>query len=956
MLYLAQLTLLFIMVKSISLALLLCVFTLFAHASEVDSVFFRAYKLLNNNLDSALYELSVFEGNLESLTKDDRSKFHKNAAQLYRRIGNYELESDHWMKLAASLPANSDTLHATLITNATALLNLGEFDKALVSFENGRDHFLIHTNWRLLSEAFNGIGTVASIQGDVERSIDNYLHAEEILSKLDSPRKHLIVLANMSNAYVEMGEIDKALKTSKRIYSIAIKMENQAEINYAGHDLGRIYNLLGERDSALLYLKPAKKYFEGISNPQMLSVIYSELGATYSLLKNFNKSESYYLKSIEILKDKNFVFPLPRILSEYGLVLRETQNFEKGIEICQEALPHAKALGYPDLEASVCECLYLNFKGNNQADSALFYYERQLILLDSISNVELQKTVLKKEMKFSFSQEKEVIIADANAVIADEKGLRKVWVIGAFILLAALIILYLAFRQKQKSGAIIQREKQYLDNLLHNLVHEFRTPLTLIKGPTEELLKNDSKNKLLLLVDKNSDQMLSLVNQVLDFAKIKAGRLDVNNEIANVNLFTDDIIALFQSISQERGVKIEGQRLNENPTISVDVDKLFKIVSNLLSNAIKYSNEGAQVNLKTKVTAQWLELVVSDTGIGISDRDQKQVFNKFYQVDATITRKGEGTGLGLAFVRELVLLMEGEISLMSTLGQGTEVMVKLPIELVENDTKDNEISKTIQESQEPAIHAYRDDSLEDKKKLLIIEDNKDLQDFLSQILRDQGYEIHNALNGEEGVEMALEIVPDLVISDVMMPKMDGYQVVQHLKNDFATEHIPIIILSAKASFDSMIEGLGAGADDYLSKPFKSQELVLRIANQIMGQERLRQKYLQTDNSETPIVKHALIEKIEAITKDDLTTQLSVEELAEKCALSRSQLHRKVKFITGLSTSALLTKIRLDLALVDLRTTDLSVSEIAYNYGYNDPAHFTKLFKKEFSRTPSEAKK
>ena len=766
----------------------------------------------------------------------------------------------------------------------------------------------------------------------------------------------LIVLSNIANAYLELGEIDKAFETRQRAYDLALKTKDEFEIHLAEQDLGASYNLLGKSDSALLYLNSAKLYFETNFNPQMLSVVYRDLGVSYYNLDDYDQSKSYYIKSITILKERGYDFPLPGTLSDYGQVLQGTGDFSEGIRVCQEALPLAIAMNYPEVEARVCKCLYLNFKGDSQSDSALFYFERHLILKDSISNIELQKKVLREELEISHSKQKKDIISDANVEIEHAASLRNVWIVGFLVLLLGIIALFFAFWQKRKSSKIIEREKRYLDNLLHNLVHEFRTPLTLIKGPTEELLKKDGENKLLRLVDKNSDQMLRLVNQVLDFAKIKAGRLEVKNEITNLHLFTNDTLALFEPIAHEKNVSLSNQIQAENTTVKIDGDKLFKIVSNLLTNAIKYSKESSKVVLKITVHKGWLNVEVSDTGIGISAADQEKVYNKFYQVDATITRKGEGTGLGLAFVKELVQLMNGEISLISKLGQGTIVRVKLPIEMAEIQKAVNADTRIVEGEEKEISQIEGHESVTNKPKILIIEDNRDLQDFLSQILVEKGYEVHGALNGVLGVEKALEIIPDLVISDVMMPEMDGYQVVQHLKNNFATEHIPVVILSAKASFDSMIEGLGAGADDYLSKPFKSQELILRVANQLKRQEKLQQKYLNQTSSDTPVIKHALIEKIESITTEDLGKQISVEELAEECALSRSQLHRKVKFITGLSTTALLTKIRLDLALIDLQKTDLSVSGIAYKYGYTDPAHFTKLFKKSFSKTPSDIRK
>ncbi len=928
-------------------------FKVFA-TNDIGAVFEKAHELLAINPDSAILEVNNLNDHIDSYSIKEQVLFHHKAAGFFGKIGDFQRESSHWAQEVNLTTVDADSIHKAVYRLGQSYLNQGKSDLATEQFELCQKYAIERMDTFVVAATYDALASVMSQIGDREGAIGYYLKSIRVLEKLGKNSGLAQAYMNMGVAYFELDDLEKAMESRKNGTVYAELTGDPYLINKARLAVAGSYNSFDQPDSALYLLLPAVVYFESENNLRFLNGTYNELGITYSNLGKSDSAMMYYEKSIALLKQHGYSFALPGTLVNYGHVLNKTGKYSEAVQACQEALPIVRTLSYPSLESEICGCLYVNFKAVNQADSALYYYELQLMLEDSINNVEIQKSILEEEMESSFSQEKEVIIADANAVIAEEKSLRMVWVIGAFILLAALVILYLAFRQKQKSNAIIQREKHYLDNLLHNLVHEFRTPLTLIKGPTEELLKKDSENKLLRLVDKNSDQMLSLVNQVLDFAKIKAGRLEVSNEITNLHLFTNDTIALFEPAAREKKVSLANDIQNKNSTIKMDGDKLFKIISNLLTNAIKYSNDGAKVVLKTNVTGGILTVNVSDTGIGISTADQEKVFNKFYQVDATITRKGEGTGLGLAFVKELVQLMNGEISLTSKLGEGTNVQVKLPVQMVEGYSE-----SVLEVSQEENIKATEVETVDmtiNKSKVLIIEDNRDLQDFLNQILTAEGYEVHSAMNGALGVEKAVEIIPDLVISDVMMPEMDGYQVVQQLKNNFATEHIPIVILTAKASFDSMIEGLGSGADDYLSKPFKSQELILRVANQIKRQEILQQKYLQSSNSEISVVKHALIEKIEEITKSDLTTQLTVEELAEKCALSRSQLHRKIKFITGLSTTALLTKIRLDLALIDLRKTDLTVAEIAYNYGYNDPAHFTKLFKKEFSKTPSDVRK
>lgn len=937
------------------LAFLAVVFLQIVAAQSIDTTFNRAYNLLQTDMNLAVAEVQKLNDEILSFSEEDQVKFHHQAATFYGRVGDFETEALHWQEEIKLTSADADTLHKAVYKLGRSYLNTGKWNEALEQFEKCEEYAIQRNDTLVYAASFDARASVMSQIGDHESAINYYLRSIRVLEKIGKNHALSQAYLNMGVAYLELNDPDKAFESRKTGYAYAQMTNEPYAINKSMFALASSYNDFEQPDSALYYLLPSLAYFEAEQNVRFLNGAYNEMGRTYSIMEEHDSAVVYFEKSIGLLRMVGYEFGLPGTLVNYGGALQNMGAYKKAIAACQEALPIARKMQYPSLESEICGCLYDNFKADNQADSALYYYELHLALEDSINNIEIQKNILTQELESSFSSEKEELIADANEVIQDQVSLRNIWVFGAIVLFGALVILFLAFRQKKKSTAIIQKEKHYLDNLLHNLVHEFRTPLTLIKGPAEELLKSDEENRLLQMVNKNSDQMLSLVNQVLDFAKIKAGRLEVKNEVTHLDIFYKDTIELFQPMAIDKVIELSYKHQGAGSIVKVDADKLFKIISNLLSNAIKYSEDKGSVNFTSNLRGNQLEFSVKDNGIGISPEDQEKVFRKFYQVDATITRKGEGTGLGLAFVQELVQLMGGEIHLKSKLGQGTEITVLLPVELV-SDLAEEKVIDPIKTTTQPQTESQNAVDSVEKTKVLIIEDNRDLQEFLGQLLRGQGYEVQVAENGLEGVELATQNIPDLIISDVMMPKMDGYQVVQQVKGNFATEHIPIIILTAKASFDSMLDGLGAGADDYVSKPFKSQELLLRVRNQIIRQQKLQQKYLAgTEGMVIEEKKHALIEKIEVLTKEDLSTQISVEELAEKCSLSRSQLHRKVKFITGLSTTALLTKIRLDLSIEDIKKSDESIAEIAYKYGYNDPAHYSRLFKKQFGKTPTEVR-
>lgn len=944
-----------------SLLILLAYFTvaLPTQAQVSEETFDQVNSLIPSDVDSAMRVVERLSQQVENGSVKNKDRFYRDAANFYNRLGDYTKESHNLKKLIPFLPKKSDTLYAVLIRLGMAQLNSGKFESSKRCFERCIAYYTKQNtdaagkaaNRDGKIKSYNGLASVLVANGDCSNAIDFYYKSINLLESTKDYLQLSRTYSNLSIAYTCLGEKRKSMEVRKKSYHFALLSDDEEEIHFGRLNMGGAYNALEQLDSALYYLKLAEPYFEEQFNAQILNAIYNELGAVYSKSGQNEQAEAYYLKSIKLLKSGGFDFALPGTLANYGNVLLAKGNYTKGIEACREALSIAKKIQYTEVQMIACDCLYQNFKSTNATDSALFYLENKLLLKDSIANAELQKASLRKELENTHSKEKQGIISSANKELSQVVNFRNVLIVGIGILLLALAILLFSFRQKKRSVAYIQREKQYLDDLVHNLVHEFRTPLTLIKGPAEELLRTDKSNALLQLVNKNGERLLDLVNQVLDFSKIKAGKMALSEEITDVHVFLSGTVELFVPLAQAKNINLKYRNDLEHSVVLIDSDKLFKVVSNLLSNAVKYSREGDTILLRVAHENKKLVLTIEDTGIGIPPNELKNVFRKFYQVDATLTRKEEGTGLGLAFVDELVQLMKGSIRLESVLNKGTTVTVSFPYKTA------TLLQPAVSHVPQPAaipIEQHEAAEVENPFTVLVIEDNADLQSFLRMLLVQEGYEVHIAGDGEQGIEMAIETIPDLIISDVMMPKKDGYQVLKHLKQHEVTEHIPIMLLTAKASFDSMIDGLEIGADDYLAKPFKSQELLLRVNNHIRHQLKIQQKYqtLSAAKDET-IVKHPLIEKIEAIIAQEDGIHGSVEDLADACAMSRSQLHRKVKQLTGLSTTALLTKIRLDNALLDLTATDMSISEIAYKWGYSDPANFSRLFKKQFGQPPSE---
>jgi len=504
-----------------------------------------------------------------------------------------------------------------------------------------------------------------------------------------------------------------------------------------------------------------------------------------------------------------------------------------------------------------------------------------------------------------------------------------------------------------------------------NISHEFRTPLTLISGPVQELLEkyadDPRTNEKLKLIERNSDLLLKLINQLLDLARMEAGSIKVEKTESDIYSFIRVISSSFESFAHQKGVSLSVEVPLVVKSVVYDKDKLETILINLINNAIKFTPAGGSVHLRARVEESILSLSVRDTGVGISKANQTKIFQRFHQVSES--HKEVGTGIGLALVKELVAFLNGTIEVISSEGHGSEFVVSLPIQFtLDRLSKPLEISQPITSEMEamPIVAdkaSYSNGqngkhSGDAKPQILVVEDNADVRGFIIGCLGSE-YDFLEAENGRIGLEVALSEIPDMIISDIMMPEMDGIQMTGKVKADIRTSHIPLILLTAKSTEDSKLHGLEIGADDYLTKPFNKNELLLKVRNGISRQQKLREKLKAEVMSAAPRVDvmsqderflNKVKQKILERLGDD---QLSVESLGEDIGLSRSQLLRKISALTGMSVNELIRKLRLQRAAQLIEQNWGPVSQVAYEVGFPNPSYFAKMFKEEFGVLPSE---
>jgi len=528
--------------------------------------------------------------------------------------------------------------------------------------------------------------------------------------------------------------------------------------------------------------------------------------------------------------------------------------------------------------------------------------------------------------------------------------------------------------EQQKEEITLQAEKlkemdQIKSRFFSNISHEFKTPLTLIIGPAEKIL-TEYKPKLAKTYAQyilaNADRLMKLINQLMDVSRMESGKMVLQTEEGDLTAFLGQILQSFELLARQKSIQMDIQSSHAAIICNFDRDKIEKIFFNLLSNALKFTPEKGKVTLQMEQVDNKVTVMVSDTGTGMSPEQLPHIFDRFYQVDSSKTRAYEGSGIGLSLVKELIDLHEGTIQVKSKPGVGTEFKVTLPFEksnvpqiipVIQSDHIEDTSTK---DHTQP--HIPQEVS---QNTILVVEDNPELREFIVSELS-KYYQVLEAKDGADGVASGLEHIPDLIISDLMMPKVDGFELLKTLRNKTDTSHIPIIILTAKASFETRIAGLEKGGDDYLTKPFSPKELLLRVNNMLERRDRLREmlaRSITQPNAPKEVAskpkmnaqEEAFLQgAVEIIEKHLHNTSFDVAFFCKEIGMSQSSLFRKLKALTKMSIVEFIRSIKLKKAAVLLKQKDHdTIEEIALQSGFNDISYFNKCFKKQFGVTPKE---
>lgn len=751
------------------------------------------------------------------------------------------------------------------------------------------------------SAAFNGLAITYYLQNDLNKAEEYIERAAQLRYEIKDFTYYSVLLSNLAVIYFQNKEFDKAIALLRKAERTLIKQPEGAYMASLYNTLGGCYQMAyPEKDSAIYYYKKSIGVAKRFDVTQNLMTGYHNLGED---------------------------------------ALRK-RNFEEALDYLNKALDISKTLGNDSYVMNIHNTLSETFALKGDFKNALQHKTDEFALSKKIFEAEKQKTI--KDMEFKYETavkdqkllEQEEIIQKSLLEAEIEKNKRN-RLIFSFLLILLLGGSYIFFQyQKRTAKEKLEAEKA---KIFENIVHDIRTPLTLIKGPMELIKKEqlDSQtSEAFKTIEVQSEKLISLVNELLDASKLEKGKYVANWTIGNPFLEVSRQMEGIRETASRKKIALDVVIGEEDIQLNYPSDVFEKVLANLLSNAVKFTPEQGKIQVGIRLADQKLHLKVYNSGSEISIQDKERIFERFYRQQQH--QSISGTGIGLSVAKDLLDLVQGTISV-DNLNQGVEFSVTIPVESL------------------PEVKLNYENS--DQPLLLIVEDNPEIRSFISQYLSSE-FQILTAENGKVGLELALEKIPDVILTDVIMPELNGMELLSQLKTNEVTSHIPVVICSSKNAEKSRLEGLELGAASYVPKPFNPEELKLTLKNIWRQENTLRKKYQTQTQKNLPcrerlLAPHDFVNKATDIVFEEMeNTSFDVNLLAERLFLSRSQLHRKLTQLTGLSATQFINKVRLEQAKDYLLSGKYNVTETAYRCGFNSQSYFTKSFQEYTGETPT----
>jgi len=842
------------------------------------------------------------------------------------------------------------------------------------------------------------LGREKAYQGFFGEAVAHYFNALEKYRPYGDTVQAAYTLCDIGIAYAYSNDYDRAnryMRKSLAMFKAADYLKGQADML---NNLGSIMDILGNQDSALVYYGQSLEIKEKLGNQKGLLNGLVNMGVIYKNQKDYAQARLYFDRAKTIAQEINDQEGMLALLINWAELAQGQQKYREAEKWAQQAKAQALAIGNDFRAHNTFWMLSELYQAMGRPEKALEQLQQYVAFSDSLAVKENKKQLAELDARYQNElKEQQIKFLNQQKALQDVelKQRQQLLIFLSVLLLLAIalggaLLLFLKTRQQQKQMQLdhqmrlkqaetdrLKELDQVKSQFFANIAHEFRTPLTLIMGPAEQIRSDadtPKTQKNAEHIGQSAQKLLGLVNQLLDLSKLEAGMMKLHAQPDDLVTFIKGITGAFESLAAEKMVYLHFSTNCPRAIMPIDPERTDKIFVNLLSNAFKFTPDGGTVEVSVEVTpaegtsdAQaWAAITVKDNGMGIPEELLPHVFTRFYQIEDG----GLGTGLGLALVKELTELHGGTVQAKSEWGKGAAFTVRLPLAEADSLTTPAPMPINMPEEKNgrkatPKNTVPNWEELPNSGEqpvLLVIEDNEEVRRFIVRCLWEE-YHVLEATDGAEGVRLAAKHLPDLVISDVMMPQKDGLTVCHELKQDPKTSHVPIILLTAKADVEHRIEGLEKGADDYLSKPFHQGELRARVGNIIQTREALRRKFSEAmvqQPEELPNLagaENAFLEQLKQVLDANLANEnFGILQLCREVGMSRTQLHRKLKALTNLSTSHFIRHFRLQRALQLLKQEKFSIAEVAYQVGFSSPSYFTQCFSEVYGFAPSAVAK
>ena len=944
------------------------------------------------NSDSLEQQLRVAKGDsarialLESLTliyiRSDIRKaeqYNNTALQAAMKLGNPRLLANAW-----SDRADIFKVHA-------------EFDKALDALSRASKIYLDAGDSLEVAGCLTDKGLILTQKNEFEQALVNYLAAEQIFLKTDKKKSLSRVYNSLGNLYVEQKDYPRALEYFRKSLKINTDIGFRMGCSVNLVNIGNAYSAMKQYDTAILYAEQALPIKIELNDRLGIGKCINNIGLAFANKGEPEKAIPWHEKALShCLADSNTV-DIAMCNINLGFDHLQAGHYDQAIVYGQKGLDLSTTIGNLKFMTEAARILAAAFEKRGNYSQAFRYLKLNKKYGDSLEKQLNYKSVSEIMARFNQarneSEIKELKIRETQQALTAQRFRSRAYLFGALLVLVSLAVVFFFYRARtnRKVSLRLQEINEMKSRFFANLSHEFRTPLTLMIGPADKLLERarPEDRTWLELIRRNAGRLLYLDEQLMEFTKIDSGQQQVRLMKGDIVLAARIIGNSFEVLASKSGIAYSQSYPETSLEALFDPDILEKSLNNLLSNALKYTPAGRSVTFTVRTEEMpagqapgtpgepqsFIRFDVADTGNGIPAGRREQIFERFFQLSRPAGNSYSGSGIGLALTRELIGLHRGTVTLESAEGAGSTFTLRLPLgagaytreEIASAGTWTENLALELQAVEEapvqpqpvqPAGEAPLPPAGGDRPHVLVVDDHRDMLLYIREILQDH-FRVTEASDGDEALSLALKHTPDIIVTDVMMERMDGLELCAKLKENPRTHHIPVVMLTALANVEDRLAGLETGADDYLGKPFSPAELVARLRNMITRRELLKRLFtgelrLEPGLPDVTPADTKFLQKLVSVVEEHIDSPtLDVNLLSDQAGLSRSQLHRRLTSLTGQPATSFIRMIRMKRAAQLMEQRAGNISEVMYSVGFDNLSYFSKSFREFHGVSPSE---